>query len=191
MGPGWSTITGCTATVSRIALSVEPSWPNSAEARSVAKRGRDSCTESCSSPSRPARSPLGPTHRIPDHDPPARKAARATSPDDADVPSPPMSPLPLGFARRTPAGSHLARSATHAVSLEPRPGFPWLHTVLRRTCCAPISIRPAVIDPACVIAATAFRHTGYHFDVGSCTVVSGRDPVVPIVAGIPAVKPVL
>ena len=71
-----------------------------AEACSVAKRGRDSSTESVSSPSHPAQSPLRPTHRTPDHVPPARKAARtaasATSPDDADVfPVPmPTSPLP-------------------------------------------------------------------------------------------------
>ena len=65
----------------------------------MAKHGRDSSTESGSSPSRPAPSPLGPTHHTPDHDHPAQKAARAvalaTSPDDADVSFTPMSPLPL------------------------------------------------------------------------------------------------
>ena len=68
-----------------------------------------------SSPSYPAPSPLGPTHRTPDDDAPARKAARAvasaTSPDDADVSSAPTSLLPLGSARW---------------------GFPLLSTVLRR-----------------------------------------------------------
>ena len=44
------------------------------------------------------------------------EAAWATSPDEADVPSMPRSRLPLGFARRTPARSRPARSATHATS---------------------------------------------------------------------------
>ena len=77
----------------------------------MAKRGRDSYTESGLSPSRPALSLLGPTHHTPDHDPPARKAVRATSLDDADVPSTPRSPLPLGSACSRPA-----RSAMHAAS---------------------------------------------------------------------------
>ena len=45
-----------------------------AEARLVAKRGRDSSTESGLLPSRPAPSP---THHMPDDDPPALKAARS------------------------------------------------------------------------------------------------------------------
>ena len=65
----------------------------STEAQSVAKCDRDSCTEPGSSLSRPAPSPLGPTHRTPADDPPARKAERADSPDDAKVT--PISPLPL------------------------------------------------------------------------------------------------
>ena len=80
-----------------------------AEARSVAKCGRDSSIESGSSP-------LGPTRRPPDDDPPAQKAARsvasARSPDDVDVSSTPTSPLPLGSARRAPVYSLPARSAT-------------------------------------------------------------------------------
>ena len=43
-----------------------------AEARSVAKRGRDSSTESVASPRRPAQSPQGPTHCTPDQVLPAR-----------------------------------------------------------------------------------------------------------------------
>ena len=82
----------------------------------MAKHGWETCTESGSSPSRPASSPLGPTHRTPAHDPPALKSARAGSPDDADVPSTPMSPSPLGSAHRVPARSHPARSATHSAS---------------------------------------------------------------------------
>ena len=50
-----------------------------AEARSVAKRGRDSSTRSGSSPSHLAPSPLGPTHCTPDDDPPARKVVRAVA----------------------------------------------------------------------------------------------------------------
>ena len=136
-----------------------------AEARSVAKRGRDSSTESSSSPSRPAPSPLGPTHRTPDHDPPAWKAAQdvasATSPDDAGISSMPMSPLPLGFARRTQLALF-------------RPGQPCMTSL-----------------PAGVVAATAFRHTGFSSETGYCTVALSRDPFVPIVAGVPVVDPLL
>ena len=108
-GPDWSTVTGCIETMCHISLFEECLWtgyPTShAEARSVAKRGRDSSTEFVSSPHHPAQSPLGPTHHMLDHVPPARKDVRAavsaTSPDDADVSSAPMpsSPLPLGLAR--------------------------------------------------------------------------------------------
>ena len=83
-----------------------------AEACSAAKHGRDSSTESHMSPVRPARLPLGPARRMPDHAPPARKAARAatsaTPPDDASsVPTPTflpaqMSPLPLGPVHHAP-----------------------------------------------------------------------------------------
>ena len=89
-----------------------------AEARSVAKRGRDSSTKSVSSPCRPVQLPLGPTHYMPDHVPLASKAARAavsaTSPDDADVSSAPMptSLLPLGLAHRVPVLSLPAWTAT-------------------------------------------------------------------------------
>ena len=44
----------------------------------MAKRGRDSCTESGSSPRRPVQLLLGPTHCTPDHVPPARKAPELT-----------------------------------------------------------------------------------------------------------------
>ena len=55
----------------------------SADARSVAKRGRDFSSDSTSTPfgpSTPLRppSPLGPAHRTPDSAPPVRKSARAT-----------------------------------------------------------------------------------------------------------------
>ena len=54
----------------------------SAEAHSVAKRGRYSSEESTPPPIWPAQTPPtphGPAHRTPDHAPPARKAARATA----------------------------------------------------------------------------------------------------------------
>ena len=59
-----------------------------AEARSVAKRGRDSNAESSWSPGRPALSPTSPMNRTPDDDPPARKAARAVTSAMQDESSP-------------------------------------------------------------------------------------------------------
>ena len=59
-----------------------------AEARSLTKRGRDSSAESSSSPGRPAPWPISPTHRMPDDDPPARKAARAVTSTTQDESSP-------------------------------------------------------------------------------------------------------
>ena len=95
-----------------------------AEARSVAKLGRDWSTESGLSPSRLAPSPLGPNHHTPDDDPPARKAARAvasaTSPDDADVSSEPTFPLPIRSARRAPGRSLPDWSAAQDESLPVR-----------------------------------------------------------------------
>ena len=88
----------------------------------MAKRSRDSSTESVSSPRHAAKSPLGPTHCTPDHVPPARKATQtavsATSPDDADVFSAPMPtfPLSLRVARRRPVLSLTARTAMCAVT---------------------------------------------------------------------------
>ena len=74
----------------------------------MAKRGRESCTESGSSP-------LGPTHRTPDHDPHTRKAAWATSPDEADFSlSADVSVAPR-VCLPNAAGSHTVWSATHAV----------------------------------------------------------------------------
>ena len=99
-----------------------------AEAWSVAKRGQDSSTESGSSPSRPASLPLRPTHLTPNYEPSAHKAARAvasaTSPDDADVSSSPMSSLPLEFARRTPARSPVGTSASASIAEYSAPPAP-------------------------------------------------------------------
>ena len=52
----------------------------------------------------------------------------------------------------------------------------------RSTCFAPISVQPAVTDPAGVAA--AFRHTRYHSGTGSCTAALGGDLVIPIVARV-------
>ena len=41
------------------------------------------------------------------------------------------------------------------------------------------------------LLSTVLRHTGFHSANGYCTVALGRDPVVPIVAGIPVVDPLL
>ena len=166
-----------------------------AEAQSVAKHGRNSSTESGLSPNHPAPSPLRPARRMPDHDPPARKAvwavASATSPAHVDVSSTQMSPLPLGFARRRSARSLPARSATQDE----------LSSVgtLARASIAEYSVPPSpvvrpfpsVTDPAGVAAAPAFRNTGFCFDIGYRTAALGRNPVVPIVAGVPVVDPLV
>ena len=39
------------------------------------------------------------------------------------------------------------------------------------------------------LLSTVLRHTGFHSANGYCTVTLGRDPAVPIVAGIPVVDP--
>ena len=91
-----------------------------AEARLAAKRGRDSSTESLSSPVQPALMPLGPAHHSPDHAPSARQAARAmtSAPVDADSapmltsPTAPTSPLHLGPAHRISKASRAATSVT-------------------------------------------------------------------------------
>ena len=97
-----------------------------AEARLAAKHGRDSSTESHTSPVRPATMPLGVAHRMPDHAPPARKAARvvasATSLDDASsVPTPLPARLPLGPAHRTPDHAAPAGMVPHAVTFVTSP----------------------------------------------------------------------
>ena len=74
---------------------------------------------------------------------------------------------------------------------EPRPGFLFLSTVLRRHRLLPVSGRLEATDPACVAASTRFRHTGFCSDTECCTVTLGRDPVVPIVAGVPFVDHLL
>ena len=102
-----------------------------AEARSVAKHGRDSSSDSVSSPRRPAQSPLGPTHCTPDHVPPAKKAAcatvSATSLDDAGVSSAPMpTSCPSGLLaerRFSFFGPRQLRVPRRHPS-EHRPGFP-------------------------------------------------------------------
>ena len=99
-----------------------------AEAHSVAKRGRDSRTESISSPVRPALMPLGPAHCTPDHAPPARKAARAAnsalSRDDGNISS--CSHVSVAPRACSPDHASPVRKASHTTTsvMSPRPGFP-------------------------------------------------------------------
>ena len=92
------------------------------EAHSVTKRGRDSSTESVSSPRRPAQSPLGPTCCTPDHVPPARKAARATVSATSPVFSAPTPTLPAEHRFSLSRSGQLRVARRHL--LEYRPGFP-------------------------------------------------------------------
>ena len=128
-GPDWFTGTVCMEIMCRTMcrLSNFMHWA-CADARLVAKHGRDSSTESISSPVRPVSMPLGPAHHTPDNAPPTRKAARAAtsaaSPDDTDTSSAPTptstpastSPLPLGPACRTPVHPYPARKAMRAMT---------------------------------------------------------------------------
>ena len=86
-----------------------------AEARSVAKCGWDASTESHTSPVRPATMPLGPAHCMPDHTPPARKAASgassATSSYDASS-APTLTSLPAQTYSLTLGPAH--QTSDHA-----------------------------------------------------------------------------
>ena len=155
------------------------------EARSVAKRGRDSNAGPGSSSSLPSLSHLGPMHRTVDDDPPARKAARAvasaTPPDVAAVSFSPTSPLPLGSARRAPAHSRPDWSTGVSVAQYRVPPVPVMCPVLsdRRRPTLPVSL----LLPR---FAAGFRSvSGYH------TVALGRYPIVPSVTGVPVVDTLL
>ena len=92
MGPSWPTFYwvfgDCVAHVSlRGSFMIELLYFTS-QARWAAKRSWDSGAGSGSSPDRPARSHSGTTHRTPDDDLPARKAARAVSSTTQDESSP-------------------------------------------------------------------------------------------------------
>ena len=86
-----------------------------AEARSVAKRGRDSSTESVRRRVVRHRHPSSLTHRTADHDPPARKAARAVA----------SASHPSSLTHRTADHDPPARKAARAVAPDTSPLEPY------------------------------------------------------------------
>ena len=86
-----------------------------AEARSVAKRGRDSSTESVRRRVVRHRHPSSLTHRTADHDPPARKAARAVA----------SASHPSSLTHRTADHDPPARKAARAVAPATSPLEPY------------------------------------------------------------------